>query len=57
MINGMNIFHGSTSGSGLKVASTNKGKGLQPVQTKKGNGSCNKKCNKKRYKEGALKML
>ena len=44
MINGMNIFYGSKTGSGLKVVSTNKGKGLEPVQTKsiKG-GSCNKK--------------
>ena len=39
----MNIFYGSKSGSGLKVVSTNKTKGFQPVQTKKGKGSCNKK--------------
>ena len=43
MINGMNIFYGSKTGSGLKVVSTNKGKGLEPVQTKsKKGGSCNK---------------
>ena len=35
MINGMNIFYGSKTGSGLKVVSANKGKGLEPVQTKK----------------------
>ena len=46
MINGMNIFYSSKTGSGLKVVST-KAKGLQPIQTKKGKG-CNKKCNKKR---------
>ena len=34
MINGMNIFYGSKTGSGLKVVSTNKGQGLQPVQDK-----------------------
>ena len=44
MINGMNIFYGSKTGSGLKVVSTNKGKGLDSVQTKsKKGGSCNKK--------------
>ena len=46
MINGMDIFYGSKTGSGLKVVSTNKGKGkgLEPVQTKsKKGGSCNKK--------------
>ena len=58
MINGMNIFYGSKTGSGLKVVSTNKGKGLEPVQNKsKKEGSCNNKCNKKRYKGGALKIL
>ena len=36
MINGMPIFYSSKSKSGLKVVSTNKGKGLEPVQTKKG---------------------
>ena len=56
MINGMNIFYGSKTGSGLKVVSTNKGKGLEPVQTKKGKG-CNKKCNEKRIKGSALKIL
>ena len=41
MINGMNNFYGSKTGSGLKVVSTNKG--LEPVQTKsKKGGSCNK---------------
>ena len=54
MINGMNIFYSSKSGSGLKVVST--AKGLEPVQTKKGKG-CNKKCNKKRINGGALKIL
>ena len=45
MINGMNIFYSSKTGSGLKVVSTNKG--LEPVQTKsKKGGSRNKKCNK-----------
>ena len=34
MINGMNIFYGSKTGSGLKVVSTNNGKGLEPVQNK-----------------------
>ena len=34
MINGMNIFYCSKLGSGLKVVSTNKGKGLEPVQNK-----------------------
>ena len=52
MINGMNIFYGSKTGSGLKVASTNKGKELEPVQTKKGKG-CNKKCNKNNLEEVA----
>ena len=54
MINGMNIFYGSITGSGLKVVST--AKGLEPVQTKKG-GSCNKKCNKKEIKGSGLKIL
>ena len=58
MINGMNIFYGSKTGSGLKVVSTNKGKGLEPVQTKsKKGGSCNKKCNKKRIKGNGLKIF
>ena len=56
MINGMNIFYSSKTRSRLKVASTNKGEGLQPVQTKKG-GSCNKKCNKKQFKGSGLKIL
>ena len=56
MINGMNIFYGSKTGSGLKVVST--AKGLQLVQTKsKKGGSCNKKCNNTKYKGGALKIL
>ena len=55
MINGMNIFYGSKTGSGLKVVST--AKGLEPVQTKKGKGTCNKKCNKKRIRGNGLKIL
>ena len=56
MINGMNIFYGYKTGSGLKVVST--AKGLQPVQNKsqKG-GSCNKKCNKKQLRGSGLKLL
>ena len=42
MINGMNIFYSSKTGSGLEPVQTKKGKGLEPVQTKKGKG-CNKK--------------
>ena len=58
MINGMPIFYSSKTGSGLKVISTNKGKGLQPAKTKsKKGGSCNKKCNKKRIKGSGLKIL
>ena len=34
MINGINIFYGSKTGSGLKIVSTNKGKDLQPGQNK-----------------------
>ena len=56
MINGMNIFYGSNTGSGLKVVSNNKGKGLQTGQTKKG-GSCNKKCNKERIKGSGFKNI
>ena len=56
MINGMNIFHSSKTGSGLKLVSTNKAKGLEPVQNKKG-GFCDKKCNKKRIKGSGLKIL
>ena len=41
MINGMNIFYSSKTGSGLEPIQTKKGKGLEPVQTKKGKG-CNK---------------
>ena len=55
MINGMNIFYRSITGSGLKVVSNNKGKGLEPIQTK-GKG-CNKKCNKKRIIGSGLKIL
>ena len=51
MINGMNIFYSSKTGSGLKVVS----KGLEPIQTK-GKG-CNKKCNKKQFKGHGLKIL
>ena len=58
MINAMNIFYSSKTGSGLKVVSNNKGKGLQPVKTKsKKGGSCNKKCNKKRINGSGLKIL
>ena len=53
MINGMNIFYNSTTGRGLKVV----GKGLEPIQTKKGRGSCNKKCNKKQFRGRGLKIL
>ena len=56
MINGMPIFYSSKTGSELKVVSNNKGKGLEPVQTKKGKG-CNKKCNNKKYKGSGLKIL
>ena len=56
MINGMPIFYSSKTGRGLKVVSTNKGKVLEPVQTKKG-GSCNKKCNKKRIRGNGLIIL
>ena len=52
----MPIFYSSKTGSGLKVVSTNKSKGLETVQTKKG-GSCDKKCNKKRIKGSGLKIL
>ena len=52
----MPIFYSSKTGSLLKVVSNNKGKGLEPVQTKKG-GSCNKKCDKKRIKGSGLKIL
>ena len=55
MINGMPIFYNFKTGRGLEPVQ-NKGKGLEPVQTKKGKG-CNKICNKKRYKGGALKIL
>ena len=56
MINGMNIFYGSKTGSGLKIVST--AKGLQPVQNKsKKGGSCNNKCNKKQFKVSGLKIL
>ena len=40
MINGMNIFYSSKIGRRLEPVQT-KGKGFEPVQTKKGNG-CNK---------------
>ena len=57
MINGMNIFYSSKTGSGLEPVQTKKGKGLEPVQTKKGKGTCNKKCNKKRINGSGLKIL
>ena len=44
MINGMPIFYSSKTG-----------KGLEPVQTKKGKG-CNKKCDNKKYKGSGLKI-
>ena len=56
MIIGMPIFYDSKLGRGLEPVQTKKGKGLKPVQTKKG-GSCNKKCNKKRFKGRGLKIL
>ena len=57
MINGMPIFYSSKTGRGLKVVSNNnKGKGLEPIQTKKGKGTCNKKCNKIKKGSG-LKIL
>ena len=56
MINGMNIFYSSKTGSGLEPVQTKKGKGLEPVQTKQGKG-CNKKCNKKRINGKGLKIL
>ena len=56
MIDGMNIFYSSKLGSGLKIVSTNKGNGLEPIQTKKGK-ECNKKCNKKQFKGSGLKIL
>ena len=52
MINGMNIFYSSKTGSGLKFVSTNKGKELEPVQTRKGKG-----CNKNQFKGSGLKIL
>ena len=46
MINGMPIFYSSKT----------KGRGLEPVQTKK--GTCNKKCNENRIKgRSGLKIL
>ena len=56
MINGMNIFYSSKTGSGLEPIQTKKGKGLKPVQTKKGKG-CNKKSDNKKYKGSGLKIL
>ena len=46
MINGMNIFYSSKTGSRLKIVSTNKGK-----------GNCIKKCNKIQLRGNGLKML
>ena len=57
MINGMNIFYGSKTGSGLKVVSTKKGKGLEPLLTKKRKRTCNKKCNKKQLRGCGLEIL
>ena len=55
MINGMPIFYNSKIGRALEPIQT-KGKGLEPVQNKKGKG-CNKKCNKKQFKGSGLKIL
>ena len=44
MINRMNIFYSSKTGSGLESVKTKKGKGLEPVQTKSKKGGC---CDKK----------
>ena len=55
MINDMNIFYSSKTGSELEPVQT-KGKGLELVQTKKA-GSCNKKCNKKQLRGCGLKIL
>ena len=49
MINGMNIFYNSMIGRGLKVVSI-KAKGLQPIQAKKGRGTCNKNATKNNFK-------
>ena len=59
MINGMNIFYSSKIVRVLEPVQTKvKGEGLEPVQNKsKKGGSCNKKCNKKQFKGGALKIL
>ena len=54
MINGINIFYSSKTGSGLEPVQT-KGKGLEPLQTKRGKG-CNKKYDKKRFKGSGLKI-
>ena len=57
MIDGMPIFYSSKIGRGLKVVSNDKGKGLEPVQTKKRKSTCNKKCNKKQIRGNGLKIL
>ena len=51
MINGMPIFYTSKSGSGLKVVSNNKGKGLEPVQTKKREKDVTKNVIKRKLRE------
>ena len=57
MINGMDIFYNPTVGKGLEPVQT-KGKGTKPVQNKsKKGGSCNKKCDNKKYKGSGLKIL
>ena len=56
MSNGMNIFYNSTIGRELKLVSTN-AKWLEPIQTKKGRGTCNKKCNEKQFKGKGLEIL
>ena len=56
MINGMNIFYSSKSGSGLEVESTNQGKGLNPILTK-GTGCKKVKKLYKIQKASGLKIL
>ena len=56
MINGMPIFYSSKTGRELKSIQT-KGSGLEPIQSIKGKGTCNKKCNKKRIRRNRLIIL
>ena len=48
------FFYSSKIGRGLEPI---KAKGLKPIQTKKGKGTCNKKCNKKQFRGHGLKIL